>query len=55
MLGKWAKEVGEGTETEAERALNILAMMDVMDEEKGRRGETRSHAKVYTHLANIAF
>jgi hypothetical protein len=31
--------VGEGTETEAERALNMLAMMDVMDEEKGRRGE----------------
>jgi len=27
--------VGEGTETEAERALNMLAMMDVKNEEKG--------------------
>ncbi len=29
ILEKWVKEVGEGIETEAERALNMLAMMAV--------------------------
>jgi hypothetical protein len=48
MLEKWAKEVGEGTEMEAEKALNMPTMMEVMEEEKGRRVETAvCHCQVY--------
>lgn len=55
MLEKWANEVGEGTETEAERALSMLAMMGVMDKEKGRRGEPAAcHELAYAH-PNPAF
>jgi len=54
MLEKWTK-VGEGMETEAERALNMLAMMDVTDEEKGegQDGVNRrlSLGKAYIDLA----
>lgn len=39
MLEKLAKEVGEGTETEAEMTLNMLAMTG---EEKGREGSGES-------------
>jgi hypothetical protein len=46
MLEKWAKEVGEGIEMEAERALNMPAMMD---EVKGETGDLPMQSKLHEY------
>jgi hypothetical protein len=51
MLEKWAKEVGEGTETEADRTLNMLVMMG----EEKRREDSETNPATYQGLLRLAY